>query len=246
MAFKLKNSPNAAFDSFDPNVNSFDPALANKYNGASGGSSAGTNVVAAKAGQKMQVNLTLNNPTAQTLSYELFYYLNSCIRTINAAYAIGHYLYIPLLSLEGLPRIYAGAHGGVIGFDQQGNLVIQGDPTVPDPNGTIGCSEVSYAGFWEASAVLPFTVSFIRMTCMTDPQIDKVITYIKKSFSGGQITNPVSPRAYFKPTQFQSFTIDISVEFDIGIDTGLLTTLLAGENVRYALFIQIWTNQVLQ
>lgn len=244
MAFKLKNSPNAAFDTFDPNVNKFDPALANKWNGANGGS-AGTQTVAAQMGQKMQVNLTLNNPTNQTLSFELFYYLNTCLRTINASYAVGNYLYVPLLSLEGL-TLHAGANGGVIGFDQTGTLQIQGNPAAGDAAATIGCSEVSYAGFFEASAVLPFTVSFIRMTCMTDPQIDKTITYIKKSFSGGQITNPVSPRAYFKPTQFQSYTIDISVEFDIGIDTGLLTTLLAGENVRYALFIQIWTNQVLQ
>jgi hypothetical protein len=247
----MKNNPNAAFDTYDPSlaVNRFDPSLANKWNSANGGgggnSTPASVLVAAQPGQKMQINLVMLNPTASTLTAELFYYLNSAIRTQNLAYAVGHYLYIPLLSYEGIAAIFAGAHGGTIGFDKTGTLVVQGDPTVPDPNMTVKCKEISYNGFFNASATLPFTITFIRMTTVTDPQIDEQINYIKKSFSGGVNQNPTDPRSFFKPSQFQSFIVDITVSFDIGIDTGLQTLILPGENVRYALFINLWTNQTL-
>lgn len=247
--YGIKNNPNAAFDTYDPSLgNGFDPSLANKWNSANGNSGAPASVqVAARPGQKMQINIVMNNPTAQVLTFELFYYLNSAIRTQNLSYQVATYLYIPLLSYEGLAAAAAGGgnHGGTIGFDKNGTLIIQGDKVVPDPNATIACKEISYNGFFNASATLPFTITFIRMTCVTDPQIDETINYIKKSFSGGVISNPVSPRSFFKPSQFQSFIIDITVSFDIGIDTGLATLLLAGENVRYALFINLWTNQTL-
>lgn len=247
MKFGMRNNPGAAFDTFDPSVgNGFDPSLANKWNSATGstGQTANT-LVAAQPGQKMQINIVMLNPTAQTLTFELWYYLNSAIRTQNLTYAVGHYNYVPLLSYEGLVLNFAGAHGGTIGFDKTGTLVIQGDPTVPDPNATISCKEISYNGFWNASATLPFSITFIRMTCVTDPQIDETINYIKKSFSGGVVSNPTSPRSFFKPSQFRSFIIDITVSFDIGIDTGLSTLLLPGENVRYALFINLWASQTL-
>lgn len=239
----FKNLQSASFDNFDPTLmNKFDPNIGNNATGQG----AGTTAVAASPGQKMQLNITLNNPTAQALTFELFNYLNSYVRVLNSQYVKATYLYIPLLSFVGISRLVAVANlGGLVGFNELGNLEIRGNTSAADPTATIGCGEISYSGLFEASAITPFLVSFIRFTCQTNLQIDQNIVWFQKSYSGGTLENPVSPRAYFKPNQFQNFTIDITVEFTIGIDKGLRTVLLAGENVRLALFIQMWTSQTL-
>ena len=235
---------NAAFDNFDPALaNSFDPAMARKYNNANGASgSAVTTVSQAAPGQKMQFNVTLNNPTAQNLTFELFCHIDSFVDRLKTEYVVGNYHYVPLLSLEGLTA-HAGTHGGVVGFDQNGNLQIQGDPSVPEVAGTISCGEISYQGLMKASAITPFMLTYIRYTCLTDPQIDQTITYFTKSYSGGVTNNPVSPRSYFQPTQFQNFTLDLTVEMGIDLQSGIFTKLLAGENVRLAFFVTLWAAQ---
>jgi len=238
----FKNKQGAAFDNFDPALNQFDPSVANNATGDSPGST----TVAAKVGQKMQFNVVLNNPTIQTLTLELFNYLNSYVKILNSAYVKGNYLYIPLLSYEGLARFKAAPdHGGTIGFNDLGNLEIRGDTAAADPSATISCKEIAYSGLFEASAVTPFKVDFLRFTCLTDPQIDENITWFQKSYSGGVQQNPISPRAYFKPNQFQNFTIDITVSFTIGIDKGLKVDVLPSENVRLAFFVTMWTDQTL-
>lgn len=238
----FKNKQGAAFDNFDPALNQFDPSVANNANG----DGAGSTTVAAKVGQKMQFNVVLNNPTAQTLTFELFNYLNSYVKVLNQTYVKATYLYIPLLSYEGLFRFkQAVDHGGTIGFNDLGNIEIRGDTAAADPTATISCKEIAYSGLFEASAVTPFKVDFLRFTCLTDPQIDENITWFQKSYSGGVQQNPISPRAYFKPNQFQNFTIDITVSFTIGIDKGLKTDLLPSENVRLAFFVTMWTDQTL-
>lgn len=239
----FKATQNAAFDSFDPSLNNFDPSMSGKYNNANGASQAASNLVHAKSGQKMQFNVTLNNPTAVSLWFELFCYLDSYIDRLKTEYVIGNYKYIPLASLEGLTA-HAGTHGGVIGFNQAGNLQIQGDPSVPEEAGTVSCGQISYQGLFRASGITPWTVGYIRYTCVTDAQIDKDVVYFTKSYSGGQTENPVTPRSYFQPTQFQNFTLDLIVEFGIDIQSGIKTQLLPGENVRLAFFVTIWADQV--
>lgn len=241
----FKALQNAAFDNFDPSlVNSFDPALSGKYNNANGAGGAATALVAAAPGQKMQFNVTLNNPSAVSLWFELFCYIDSFIDRQKTEYITGNYTYIPLLSLDGLTA-HAGTHGGIVGFDKTGTLQIQGDPSVPQAAGTIGCGQISYQGLQKASAITPFSISYIRYTCVTDPQIDQDIVYFTKSYSGGITQNPVTPRAYFQPTQFQNFTLDLTVEMGIDIQSGIKTQLLAGENVRLAFFVTVWSTQVL-
>lgn len=239
----FKASQNAAFDNFDPSMNNFDPAMSGKYNNANGASTPATNLVRAKSGQKMQFNVTLNNPTAVPLTFELFCYLDSYIDRLKTQYQVGNYKYIPLLSLEGLTA-HAGTHGGVVGFDQNGILIIQGDPSVPELSASISCGEISYQGLFKASGITPWTISYIRYTCRTDPQIDQNIVYFTKSYSGGVTQNPVTPRSYFQPTQFQNFTLDLIVEVGIDIQSGISTLLLAGENVRLNFFVTIWADQV--
>lgn len=242
--FKTKQN----FGTFDPNT--FDPALAGKYNNAdSGAGQPGSSTAAARPGQKMQVNLTFVNAAAVPLTFEVFYFLNSFTRVLNPAYVpVGNanYKYIPQCGYEGIKAIAAGTDG-TVGFDSQGTLVIRGRGATggPDPIATLGCGEIAYASFFAASGITPFSVTGIRMTTTTDSQIDNQITYCKKSYSGGQVENPISPRSFFQPNQFQDFIVDVAAAFDIGIDTGLRYVVNNGNTVKFALFINMWTNQTL-
>ena len=241
----FKNMQNAAFDNFDPTLNNnFDPSLARagRSNSATGDDPA-TSLVRAKAGQKMQINITFTNNAAVNLTFELFCYIDSFINRLKTEYVTGNYLYVPLLSLEGLTR-HAGTHGGIVGFDQNGTLVIEGDEAAADGRGTIGCGEISYNGLFQASGITPFTVSFIRYTVNTTQQIDQQITYFTKSYSGGTTENKINPRAYFKPNQFQDLTLDITVMLGVDIQSGLRQVVLPGEFVRLSFFITIWSDQV--
>lgn len=234
----FRNLNRAAFDTFDPD--NYDPNL-NAFNGANGNSGAGSFTRAAKPGNKMQVNLTLTNNAAEDLTLELFSWLDSLVKRRKLEYVTANYLYIPQDSFEGLNSIVAGTDD-VVGWDQDGNLVVRDGA---NPTATVGCSEIAYRSFFDASGVTAFQTAYMRFTSSNDAQIDQPIIYFQKSFSGGIKENRISPRAYFKPTQFQNQTIDITVQFSIGIDKGLRTVVLAGQTVKLNLFIQMWTNQTL-
>jgi hypothetical protein len=245
----FRNLANNSYASFDPALTKgshWDPSVSGRFNNANGNGpstqgSAG-NVVAAAQGQKMQTNVSINNLAAVGLKLELFNWLTSFIRVQNPVYTSGFYLMIPLLTYEGLAATIAGT-GGTVGFQANGNLAIHGHDTVPDPIPVIGCQEVAYASFFEATSISPFQVAYFRYTVKTDAQIDNIITWFQRTFSGGLKQNTISPRAYFKPTQFQEFVIDITVSFTIGIDSGLFLLVNTLENVRFSLFIEMWTVQ---
>jgi hypothetical protein len=240
----FRNLQNNAYNAFDPGMTKgshWDPSVGNRFNNASGSTGqAATNVVAAAQGQKMQTNVNLNNNAAVNITFELFNWLTSATRVLNPMYATGHYLMIPLLTFEGLAATIAGT-GGTIGFSDSGNLLIHGLDTTPDPIPSIGCQEVAYSSFFEASSISPFQVAYFRLTVTSDPQIDQTIKWFQKTFSGGMQQNVISPRAYFKPTQFQDFVIDITVSFTIALDEGINVVVLPGNNLRFSLFIEMWT-----
>lgn len=224
---------------YDPST--FDPNAAKGYNNADG--DAGTTQISAKPGQKMQVNITMQNfSAAKDLTVELFNWMTSATKVLNTTYVNGAYKYIPLLTFEGIAAKIAGT-GGTIGFDQAGNMEIHGNDATPDALVVIGCGETPYVSFFEASAIIPFAVAFIRMTCTTDAQIDNQITWFQRTFSGAVTTNKVSPRAYFKPNQFQNLTIDITAQFPVGIDAGIYVLVNRTENLRHSYFINYWTQQ---
>jgi hypothetical protein len=244
----FRNLSNNAYNGFDPALtrkgsSNWDPSAAGRYNNADSSSSAPAgNVVAAAQGQKMQTNVSINNNAAVALQFELFNWLTSFTRVKNNVYTQGNYTFIPLLTFEGLAATIANT-GGTVGFQSNGNLQVHGNDATPDPKPTIGCQEVAYASFFEASSISPFQVAYFRYTVKTDAQIDNIITWFQRTFSGGMQQNVISPRAYFKPTQFQDFVIDITVAFTIGIDSGLFLTVNTTENVRFSLFIEMWTVQ---
>lgn len=224
----------SSFDTFDPDnfrdVLNYDP---DNMSGDSG--EAGTDVRIARPGQKLQVNLTLSNPTAQNLPFEIWYAFNSCTLVRNPNYDTATYDYIPMLSFEGLQA----GQVGVVGFGSLGQLMIRA--ALVDPVGTIQCGEYPYASFFEMSKSRPFFVPYFRFTCNTDAQIDNPIKHIEKTMGGGIKENIISPRAYFDPNQFQNRTIDITAGFAVDGNKGILLTVNAGESVRLSLFVQKWT-----
>jgi hypothetical protein len=235
----------AAFDNFDPD--NFDDVQSDLYDpdnadGAAVANPAATRVRQARPGQKLQLNITIANPTAVQLTVELFSALDSVTTRLKPELVSGAYLMHPALSLEGIARIAAGTFG-VVGFNEAGNLQIRGGAA--DPSCTVGCGEYPYVSLFESTKVLPFNTAYLRMTVDTEAQIDNNITHFSRTFGGGIKENTISPRAYFKPNQFQTKTIDILAPFSIDGEKGLRIPVNAGENVRFAFFIQRWAKNTL-
>lgn len=231
-------------NTFDPDH--FDPSMRGGFNNADGtAGSAATTTVAAKPGQKMQVNVSMRNNAAVNLTFELFNWMNSFTKILNPNYVNGHWAYIPVLSYEGLALAVASAGDGTVGFNAAGSVEIRGNHGVPDGSGIIACSTNPYSAFFEASSIIPFNVAFVRMTFTTDAQIDNEMVWFQKTFAGALSQNKVSPRSYFKPNQFQSLIVDVTAGWPVGIDSGINILVNAGENLRYALFINYWTRQVI-
>lgn len=233
------------YDNFDPDK--YDPSLMRRNNADGDGAgtdtgAAGSSVKTAKQGNKMQVNLSFVNATAQNITFEVWSFLDSVTRRKKAEYAVGNYLYIPQTSYQGILAISGGTNQ-TVGFDDKGDLVVRG--LLADPVATLSCKEIAYASFFEASGITPFQVAYMRYKSSNDAQIDEPITYFQKSFSGGVLENKIDPRAYQLPTNFQDFLIDITVSYKIGIDKGLRMVVLAGQTVKLSLFIVSWTGQTL-
>lgn len=242
----FKQNEQAAFQNFDPRVgagNKFDPRM-NGYNGIDGGE-AGSNVGVARPGQKMQISVTLTNNTAAAngfIDIELFNFLHSYTEVQNLTYTQGAYLFLPQNSFEGVQAQIADTDG-TVGFDKTGALVIRGLPA--NPTATVQCGSVPYVSLYKASGITAFKVSYVRFTTSLDAQIDKDIVWFRKTMAGASELNQISPRAYFRPNQFQDLTLDITVEFTIGIDSGIKTQVLNGQRVVLALFIEAWTDQTI-
>lgn len=237
----------AAFDNFDPDNFETDEVVSDMYDPdyASGqGNGAATATKQARPGRKMQLNISITNATASTITTELFSALDSCTTRLKPEYATGAYAMVPALSLEGLAALIAApTGGGVVGFNQSGSLVVRGG--AGNPVLTVGCGEYPYNSLFESTKVLPFFVSYIRYTVSTDAQIDNNITHFARTFAGGVTENTISPRAYFKPNQFQNKTIDILAPFVIDGEKGLKINVLAGESLRLAFFIERWTRNTI-
>jgi hypothetical protein len=234
---------NSGFDSYDPTVSNFDPTISRRVNNADGDTgNAGYGVQQAKPGQKMQINMSFTNNTASQMVGELFYWINSVTKVLKPELVVGNYKMIPETSHEGI-RAAAANTGGTVSWGQNGDLNYRGNDATPDPLFTIGCSEIPYRSIFEASAILPFRISFIRETVTTDAQISNKITWLFRTIAGGVKSNTVSPRSFFRPNQFQNFTIDISVELDINAYSGIQLPVNAGERVDFALFVNFWTSQ---
>lgn len=241
-----------AYNSYSRRGNKFDPRLGNKFdprmNGADGdGGDPGTVVQVAEKGQKMQINVSIVNATASGKWIELWYYLNSFSRNLNGQYVDGNYLYIPQLSYEGIKRLAAGTDG-TVGFNSVGSLIIRGAGPTPgpaDPLVTISCKEIPYSSLFEASNVTPIRVAGFKYTVTDEEQFDEKIEWIRYTFAGAVIANPIQPRSFVDEYQQINNMVTITAKYDIAADRGLRIFVLDGQNARLSLFINNWTDQLI-
>lgn len=240
----MKGINAAAFDTFDPDNFDNDEVISDLYDpdyatGQPAAAAGTTKVRTARPGKKLQLNISVVNATASTIACELFSAYDSWTTRLKPELVVGAYAMIPATSLEGIAALVAApTGGGVVGFNAAGNLEVRAGAGAPKL--TVGCGEYPYVSLFESTKDLPFYVSYMRYTVSTDAQIDNNISHFTRTFGGGVKSNPISPRAYFKPNQFQNKTIDILAPFNVDGESGLSIPTLAGENLRLALFIQRW------
>jgi hypothetical protein len=222
------------FDNFDPD--NFDEDTFNSYDPDNATGKIAKAQALPRSTNKMQINISITNSTAQQLKVELFSALDSIVTRKKAEYIVGNYTFIPLASFEGQAQLDA-SKPNTVGFNQDGNLEIRGN--AGDPKCIISCNEYPYLSLLESTKYKPFQVTRLRYTVATDAQIDNNIKHFRQTMGGGVKENTISPRAYFKPNQFQGKTIDIDQAFTIDGRSGLLLTLNAAEVVRLSLFINV-------
>lgn len=236
----------SSFDSFggnnyDPDLDNFQDVQMDGYDpdyaGETTGGSATRNEVA-RPGQKMQINITINNASAVKQKVELFSPFFSWSNVFKSEYippASPTYACIPSLSTQGLATIGVGT----IGYDQNGDLKKYGAALAPQV--TVGCGEYPYISLMESIKTLPFRVTFMRIAVQTQNQLNNQIIHFTRTFSGGYKQNQINVRSYKKPTQFQNLEVDTKAPFLIDGEKGLQYDLEAAEVVQIGLFINRWS-----
>ncbi len=239
-SFLDKSSGGSNYDNYDPDYDMYDP----DYDGYDEGAKIPTMEVAKR---EASFDLVMTNNSAATQGIELFNYINSFTkkRRTDLDGVTAPYLYIPANSIEGMALQSAGGDG-TVGFNQNGDLVIHGTVAAPvAPADTtlaasvsVHCNQTPYQGLFESSNNVPFRITRIRATFLTDAQIDKEIVYFRKSFLGGSSRNSINPRTYFRPEQYQSKIVDIPANLNIDGESGIEYSLLAAEVVKWNVQIE--------
>ncbi len=217
-------------DKYDPDYSSYDP----DYATGEGGNGAATATQQARPGQKMQINLTISNPTAVKLKFELFSAFDSWVTRLKPELAVGAYTVIPALSTQGLATVGIGT----VGYDQNGDLRVYG--AMGNASASVGCGEYPYNSLVDSTKVLGFNVIFCRIAVQTNAQLNNQIVHFTRTFGGGYKQNQINVRAFKKPTQFQNLEVDTTAPFGIDGEKGLLYSLEIGEVVQLGLFINRW------
>ena len=89
----------------------------------------------------------------------------------------------------------------------------------------ISCRQLPYKTLLNSSQIAPFFVSKMRLTVPSSNngslQINQDFTHTTNTFLGAQKTNPISPRAFFNPNQYQTNIVDIKAQYAIDGEKGL-------------------------
>lgn len=230
----------AAFDSYSgKNFDAFtqdDTISTNNYdpNFADAPGAGTTKISVARPGQKMQINLTLNNPTLQKITFDLFNAYYNTTNVLKPELVIGTYSRIPGLSFEG----QAAYPNNIDIYDQQGNLMIRG--AVGLAVATIGCSEYPYQSLVDTTKVLGFHIVTIRVSVATQAQFDNNLEYKLKTYAGADIKNTINVRSYKRLINPAQLDIDVRAGVDVTGEAGLQYALEAGERVQLGLYINRW------
>jgi hypothetical protein len=123
----------------------------------------------------------------------------------------------------------AAAKANKIIFGSDGSLYYSGGAigtTVNTEFLQISCRQLPYRTLLNSSSGAPFLVSKMRLTVPTNAsqaslQINQDFTHVTNTFLGAQKSNPISPRAFFNPNQFQTNIVDIKAAYAIDAEKGL-------------------------
>jgi hypothetical protein len=89
----------------------------------------------------------------------------------------------------------------------------------------VSCRQLPYRALLNSSSVAPFMVSKMRLTVPNTTngllQINQDFSHVTNTFLGAQKVNPISPRAFFNPQQFQTNIVDIKAAYAVDAERGL-------------------------
>jgi hypothetical protein len=214
------------FDNYDPSM--YDPSM---YNGPTG------------SGQNLaQVGIKCTNSSSSTSeTVQLFNYLRLISEISDSSVTTSVPGIFPNITLtEGTPNTIITATRTF--FNASGSLLIN---EASDRAVTVEGTTVPYLTLVKGSAILPFKVSKLRYAFTSDSQLDQEIIIFTRTIFGAYKENRISPRSYFDPNQQQSKVVDIPIEFNIDLQTGIQISLLASEVVTLNLFCDITSKPII-
>jgi len=214
------------FDNYDPSM--YDPSM---YNGPTG------------SGQNLaQVGIKCTNSSTTTAeTVQLFNYLRLISEISDSSVTTSVPGIFPNITLtEGTPNTIITATRTF--FNASGNLLIN---EASDRAVTVEGTTVPYLTLVKGSAILPFKVAKLRYAFTSDSQLDQEIIIFTRTIFGAYKENRISPRSYFDPNQQQSKVVDIPIEFNIDLQTGIQISLLASEVVTLNLFCDITSKPII-
>lgn len=233
----------AAYDGYDPDYFDKDTESTNFYDpdyaDAPGGGT--TTVRQARPGQKLQINLTLNNPGASKITFDLFNAFLQTTEIYKPELVVASYTRIPGSSVEGITAIAAGGNGVDV-YNQNGELEIRGTAV---PTATIGCSEYPYRSLIDTTKVLGFKIVVIRVSVATQAQFNNNIDYVLRTYGGADVRNTINVRSYKRLINPAQLDIDVKAGVTVTGESGLQYALEAGEAVQLGLYINKWAKPVL-
>lgn len=264
-----ENLESAAFDNFDPSIDTFDPdMMTGRGVQRIGSQRQAASVVKKSPSQSNQFGrpmptasfaLTIANNGDNTVNVELFNALFSISELANNS------LYPNLQPLGSIPasriavtipgpgtgqlngylRDTANPLGGffpAVGFNAAGELVFN------DETGnltTVSCSTVPYRALLKATMSGSFRIDNMRMTFSSAAQINNAITWRDRTVLGGTKENNINPDQYFRPDQFQSLRVDVPVGLSIDRQKGLFFPILGGNTVNITMFVSQYALNVI-
>lgn len=226
----LNKLATANFDSFDGEDNfdpeNFDPENFD-FDNATGQPMRKAVAKAKPVGSVAQFTISVVNAQSTNVTVELFQFIRSISGALNSNIsALNPFTALDVASANANSLVY---------FDRAGNLIYQ------DSSGakcTVSCKQLPYISLFKASGIFGFMVERIRMTVTNDGQIENDIVHVTNTFLGATKRNPISPRSFFSPNQFQSKTIDITAGFYIDSEKGIETVVNASETVIYNMYLR--------
>lgn len=224
---EVKQMEKAAFNSFmDEDTNNFDPNLFDPDNAAGAGKM--VNAPKAKPMSAIaQFTIKIVNALGVDTKIELFNFLRSVAFAANSD--------VSALNPWTAVSVAAANTHSLIYFQQDGSLIFE------DAAGlklTISCNQVPYISLFYATAFFPIRVERMLMSFTLDSSLDQDIKHTTNTFLGGKKTNPITPRTFFDPTQFQSKLVNIRAPYDLDIEKGLQLTVLSTETLSFNLYLR--------